>query len=179
MKGPDLYGFSSYLRRITSPAVAPESSLVTPSSAAPSLAPSSSGAGALADRDGVAARVLGDFGSELAIAAPCGSLRAVLPPDLRGPGRPGVGDWVEIDRDGPIGSGPVRVRARLPRSSALIRRASGELGGQLLAANVELALIVTALTFERSPRRLERTVSLVRAGGAEAVVLLRLTRRCQ
>ncbi|AKT40469.1 ribosome small subunit-dependent GTPase A [Chondromyces crocatus] len=83
---------------------------------------------------------------------------------------PAVGDWVVVDR--PPG-GSVVLRAVLPRQTRLARKAVGEQRGeQVLAANVDVAFLVSALGADLSPRRLERYVALALEGGALPVVLL-------
>jgi ribosome biogenesis GTPase len=85
--------------------------------------------------------------------------------------RPGVGDWVTAEPDGD--GAPLRVLALEPRSSALVRRAAGErLEPQLLAANVDTALLFSALPDDVNPRRLARLAALAWEGGATPVVVL-------
>ncbi len=81
-----------------------------------------------------------------------------------------VGDWVLFERaGGERGS----LTAQLPRRSLLVRRAAGERQGvQPVAANVDLALVVTALGHDFNPRRLERYLALCAEGGVPAHVLL-------
>jgi ribosome biogenesis GTPase len=83
---------------------------------------------------------------------------------------PIVGDWVLVER---LSAGGAVVRAILPRRSKLARRAAG--GGveeQALVANVEVALIVTSLEGDFSPRRLERYAMMAREGGVTPVIAL-------
>jgi len=82
---------------------------------------------------------------------------------------PIVGDWVLVER----ASGGAVVRALLPRRGKLSRRAAG--GGideQPIVANVDVALLVTALDDDFSPRRLERYAMMAREGGARPVIAL-------
>jgi ribosome biogenesis GTPase len=84
---------------------------------------------------------------------------------------PAVGDWVTL-RAAP-GEERATIESILPRRSALTRLAAGGRGEiQVLAANVDVAFIVTSLNRELNPRRLERYVTLVRHGGAQPVLLL-------
>ncbi|HXC55100.1 MAG TPA: ribosome small subunit-dependent GTPase A [Rhizomicrobium sp.] len=86
-------------------------------------------------------------------------------------GFPVVGDWVAAALRAREGS--ATVRALLPRSSVFVRRASGPAGGvQAVAANIDVALIVTSLNGELNPRRLERYLAAVREGGARPVIVL-------
>src|SRR5204862_2914098 len=84
---------------------------------------------------------------------------------------PAVGDWVAISGD-PAG-GPV-VQAVLPRSSAIVRRAPSDDARptQVLAANVDVAFLVTSLNRDFNLRRLERSLAVAWESGATPVVLL-------
>jgi ribosome biogenesis GTPase len=65
------------------------------------------------------------------------------------------------------------VRALVPRYSAIRRAAAGErVGEQILAANVDRALLVTGLDRDFNPRRLERYLALVTAAEVMPVVVL-------
>jgi ribosome biogenesis GTPase len=99
--------------------------------------------------------------------------------DAAGPADyPAVGDWVALEVRPADRSGT--VHAVLPRRSAIIRTsgdASRQGGGrvvdeQILAANVDVALLVAAI--DRSPnlRRLERYLALAWAAGVTPVVVL-------
>lgn len=109
-----------------------------------------------------AARVETGRGSKPALLA--GSL------DRAGePGPPAVGDWVALDsRDG-----TVVIRAILPRTGALARRRPGGADHeQIVAANVDLVLIVESLERGPNPRRIERATALAWDAGAQPVVVL-------
>jgi ribosome biogenesis GTPase / thiamine phosphate phosphatase len=85
--------------------------------------------------------------------------------------RPGVGDWVAAEPDGD--GTPLRVVSLEPRRAALVRRAAGErLEPQLLAANVDTALLFSAFPDDVNPRRLARLAALAYEGGATPVVVL-------
>ncbi len=78
-----------------------------------------------------------------------------------------VGDWVLVSQD----SDPPVVYRRLDRSSCLRRRKP--LGGvQAVAANLDLALICTAMGADLNPRRVERWAALCQEAGVPARVLL-------
>ena len=84
---------------------------------------------------------------------------------------PAVGDWVVLDpaRDGDRAV----IQAVLPRRSQFARPARGDAAGaQVVAANVDLVLIVTSLDHDFNLRRLERYVTLAWSSGAEPVILL-------
>jgi ribosome biogenesis GTPase len=87
---------------------------------------------------------------------------------LAGPGvadLPAVGDWVAL-RNG-------RIQAVLPRRAALTRRMPGTAAHQqVLAANVDLVIIVVAPGRDANPRRSERLLALAWESGAQPVVAL-------
>jgi ribosome biogenesis GTPase / thiamine phosphate phosphatase len=104
-----------------------------------------------------------------------GRLRHLAGPSVAGP--PAVGDWVCLrggarapaERDG----GPALIQAVLPRRTAVIRREPGVVGGeQVLAANVDLVMVVAAPGREVDPARVERLLALAVRGGARPVVVL-------
>ena len=77
---------------------------------------------------------------------------------------PTTGDWVALDADGAIAH-------VLERRGTVVRRSAGAFGSQVLAANVELVLIVEPLP-EPNERRAERIVALALTGGAPAALVL-------
>lgn len=84
---------------------------------------------------------------------------------------PAVGDWVAVRaaRDG----GPCVIEARLPRSSAFVRKAAGETTEeQVVAANVDTVLLVCGLDGDLNPRRIERFLAAAWESGAAPVVVL-------
>ena len=83
---------------------------------------------------------------------------------LRANATPATGDFVGVLPAGP-------VRAVLPRRGVIARK-SGRGKPQVLAANVDLALLATSLNRDLKPRRLARFLALTARGGVEAVVLL-------
>jgi ribosome biogenesis GTPase len=95
-----------------------------------------------------------------------GERRARLPGRSRHEGVDvAVGDWVALDGE--------LIRSVLPRRSAIARQAAGrETQRQLLAANVDIAFVVTSLGPDLEPRRLERYLTVVWESGATPVVLL-------
>lgn len=77
-----------------------------------------------------------------------------------------VGDWVLVE-DGK------RIVALLPRRSAIKRGAAGEhYRQQLIAANIDVVLVVCGLDGDFNPRRIERYLLLVQAEGVAPVVVL-------
>jgi len=83
--------------------------------------------------------------------------------------RPVVGDWVAVI-DGVDRASIQRV---FERRTALLRRAAGTTGeAQVVAVNVDIFFVVTAVNRDFNERRLERFVAAVWSSGAEPVVVL-------
>ena len=83
---------------------------------------------------------------------------------------PSVGDWVVVD-----GADSTRARLwrTLPRRTCLIRQAPGtKTAPQVIAANLDIILIVSALNQDFNIARLERYLTLVRESGAQPVFVL-------
>jgi len=101
--------------------------------------------------------------------APLGELSGRLRHQLDPLERPVVGDWVAVAD----GGDRAVIHHILERRTALIRRAAGKAGGgQVVAANVDLFLIVTAADRDFNLRRLERYLTAVWDSGAAPVVVL-------
>jgi len=84
--------------------------------------------------------------------------------------RPSVGDWVGVRE---VPGGLARVEVVLPRRSAFVRAvAGGVTRPQVVAANVDVALVACAIGEARTARRLERYLTAVAASGAAPVVVL-------
>lgn len=80
-----------------------------------------------------------------------------------------VGDWAVLDD----GTRPTRIMRLLPRSSALRRKTVGRKAtAQLVAANIDTVLIVCAVGADLNPRRIERYVAAIVAGGSRPVVVV-------
>jgi ribosome biogenesis GTPase / thiamine phosphate phosphatase len=96
-----------------------------------------------------------------------GQLRhaALGPADL-----PAVGDWVAV-RDAP-GADAGTILAVLPRRTVFSRKAAGEAVEQVVAANVDVVFLVSALGPDLNVRRLERYLAAGWDSGAEPVVVL-------
>ncbi|MBS0576524.1 MAG: ribosome small subunit-dependent GTPase A [Proteobacteria bacterium] len=78
-----------------------------------------------------------------------------------------VGDWVVLE------PGRDQIVALLPRRSLLQRAAAGEsYRRQPIAANVDTVFVVSGLDLDFNPRRIERYLMLVRACGAQPVLVL-------
>jgi ribosome biogenesis GTPase len=120
---------------------------------------------ALDDPSLVAARVTAVDRGSVVVNAGSGPWSAPLAGRLRRTGAmPVTGDFVAVLPGGP-------VRAILPRRGVIARKL--ERGRpQVLAANVDLALLATSLNRDLNPRRLARFLAVTARGGVEAVVLL-------
>jgi ribosome biogenesis GTPase len=102
-------------------------------------------------------------GVEFPVQSPSPWVRRQFPPEQRAV----VGDWVLLE---PTTDQIVQL---LPRRSLLKRAAAGEhYKQQLIAANIDHALVVSGLDQDFNPRRIERYVLLVRGSGAEPVLVL-------
>ena len=84
---------------------------------------------------------------------------------------PAVGDWVAFRGGG--GGGRGTIHAVLPRRSAFVRGAAGgATEPQVVAANVDVVLLVCALAGDFNARRLERYLTVVHTSGADAAIVL-------
>ena len=84
---------------------------------------------------------------------------------------PAVGDWVAVR----VGAhdGKATIRAVLPRRGSFSRKAAGDpTARQVVAANVDLVLVVAGLDGDYSPRRIERYLVAAADSGARPVVVL-------
>ena len=90
---------------------------------------------------------------------------------------PAVGDWVVLRRRGD--ERRAAVVEVLPRAGYFSRKVAGVVTDeQVVAANIDLAFIVTSLDADFSPRRLERYLLVAREGGVQPVVLLTKPDKC-
>ena len=84
---------------------------------------------------------------------------------------PCVGDWVLVQyyNEGTLAI----IHDRLPRKSFLRRKAAGkQIDYQMIASNIDVALIMQSCDFDFNLRRMERYVVMVKDGGIEPVILL-------
>ncbi|MGW3354720.1 ribosome small subunit-dependent GTPase A [Streptomyces bungoensis] len=80
-----------------------------------------------------------------------------------------TGDWVAVEP----GGRPRYVRAYLPRRTAFVRSTSSKRSeGQILAANVDHAVVAVSLAVELDLGRVERFLALAWESGAQPVVVL-------
>lgn len=85
--------------------------------------------------------------------------------------RPAAGDWVAFEPR--PGETTALVRHVLPRRTAFIRKASGRVGGaQVVAANADVAFLVTSMNADLNLRRLERYLATAYESGADPVIVL-------
>ena len=81
-----------------------------------------------------------------------------------------TGDWAAVDPDG---ADPRYVQAYLPRRTAFVRSTSSKRSeGQILAANVDHAIIAVSLAVELDLGRIERFLALAWESGAQPLVVL-------
>ncbi|MGY6021214.1 ribosome small subunit-dependent GTPase A [Streptomyces spinosirectus] len=80
-----------------------------------------------------------------------------------------TGDWVAVEP----GGNPRYVRTYLPRRTAFVRSTSSKRSeGQILAANVEHAIVAVSLAAELDLGRVERFLALAWESGAQPLVVL-------
>jgi ribosome biogenesis GTPase len=90
-------------------------------------------------------------------------------------GHPVAGDWVAAQ----AGDGAALIHGLLPRRSAFVRRQAGTAEGlQVVAANVEVALIALSLNGDLNLNRLERYLAATCESGAQPVVVLTKADAC-
>src|SRR5690606_24544392 len=105
----------------------------------------------------------------LRVQPPAPWTRPRFPPEQRAV----VGDWVTLDAAGK------QILSLLPRRALLKRAAAGEhYRQQPIAANVDHVLEVVGLDQDFNPRRIERYLVVVRASGAEPVLVLTKADQC-
>jgi len=92
------------------------------------------------------------------------------------PAWPVVGDWVAAQ---PVGPAEGMIHAVLPRRTMFSRRAAGDREEeQVMAANIDLALIVCGLDGDFNVRRIERYLTLAHARGVQAAIVLNKSDVC-
>jgi ribosome biogenesis GTPase len=111
-------------------------------------------------------RVAGEFGECWAEAS--GKLRLAAD---EGADWPAVGDWVAVEAHG--SEATAVVLEGLPRRSKFVRKSPGKkMEEQVIAANVDTALLVSALDGDFNPRRVERYLAQCWESGARPVIVL-------
>ena len=83
---------------------------------------------------------------------------------------PCVGDWVAISE---YDEGKALIHAVLPRSSVLERKAVGKFGqSQIIAANIDVGIIIQSVNRDFSINRLERYLTICNSSKIGAIVIL-------
>jgi ribosome biogenesis GTPase len=92
---------------------------------------------------------------------------------------PVTGDWVAVLARPNEGS--ATIQHVLPRSSSFVRRASGPgmARAQVVAANVDVALLAASMNADLNARRLERYLATAWESGARPVVVLTKADMCE
>lgn len=91
---------------------------------------------------------------------------------------PAVGDWVVVRKKQDTDS--ATIVDVLPRKTRFARKLSGDaMGEQVIAANIDMLFLVTALNLNFSLRRIERYIALSIQSGAEFVILLNKSDLCK
>jgi ribosome biogenesis GTPase / thiamine phosphate phosphatase len=118
-------------------------------------------------------RVAGDFGERWAEAS--GKLRLAA---AEGADWPAVGDWVVAElHDADTNA---VIQEVLPRRSKFVRKSPGKrIEEQVIAANVDTALLVSALDGDFNPRRVERYLAQCWESGARPVIVLNKADACE
>jgi ribosome biogenesis GTPase len=123
------------------------------------------------------ARVVAEFRGGYLVMSRHGELKAQSAGRLRRAiklecaAKPAVGDWVRAVARPEEAS--ALIEAVLPRTTCVRRRASGrDAVSQVVASNVDVVLIVSALDDELNLRRLERYLTVVRESGARPAIAL-------
>ena len=129
-------------------------------------------------RGTVPGRVVSEHRTHYKVATDASEFSAEITGRLRNSAKervelPGTGDFVALRLA--VGDANAMIEAVLPRASAVIRKAAGEQRPQLLAANVDTVLIVTALDNDFNLARLQRYLALVQASGASAAIVANKT----
>jgi ribosome biogenesis GTPase len=118
-------------------------------------------------------RVAGDFGECWGEAS--GKLRLTAD---EGADWPAVGDWVVAEVHGTDTT--AMIQEVLPRRSMFVRKMAGKrVEEQVIAANVDTALLVSALDGDFSPRRAERYLAQCWESGARPVIVLNKADACE
>ena len=117
-------------------------------------------------------RVAGDFGE--CWAETSGELRlAAAESDW-----PAVGDWVVMELHG--ADSTAVIQEVLPRRSKFVRKSPGKkIEEQVIAANVDTALLVSGLDGDFNPRRVERYLAQCWESGARPVIVLNKADACE
>ncbi|MGK7868861.1 ribosome small subunit-dependent GTPase A [Falsiroseomonas sp. E2-1-a20] len=98
--------------------------------------------------------------------------------EAREAGHPAAGDWVALSANAIDGT--ATIHAILPRRTAFVRRAADSVQTlQVIAANIDVAFVVTSMNADLNPRRLERFLAAAWQSGARPVVVLTKADLCE
>jgi ribosome biogenesis GTPase / thiamine phosphate phosphatase len=118
-------------------------------------------------------RVAGEFGECWAEAS--GKLRLAAD---EGADWPAAGDWIVAELHGEVTT--AMIQEVLPRRSKFLRTSPGKrVEEQVIAANVDTALLVSALDGDFNPRRVERYLAQCWESGAKPVIVLNKADVCE
>jgi ribosome biogenesis GTPase len=113
----------------------------------------------------------GQYGLVTDLGELTGQVSGRLAHDAEGGGYPAVGDWVAVAAR-PTEQAAT-IHAVLPRRTAFVRRAADTVTvAQVVAANVDVALLVASMNADLNQRRLERYLATAWQSGATPVVVL-------
>jgi len=113
----------------------------------------------------------GHYGLVTDLGELTGQISGKLAHDARSGGYPAVGDWVAVAARS--GERAATIHAVMPRRTAFVRRAAdSHATEQVVAANVDVALLVASMNADLNQRRLERYLATAWQSGAKPVVVL-------
>ncbi len=122
------------------------------------------------------ARVVADFGTIFTLVSPeriTAQLAGAVTHTLTAAEMPKVGDWVMVDVSNPD---QAVIQAVLPRINQLVRGQVGRMvDKQVVAANVDIALVVQPLDHDFNVARLERYIFQLKAQSITPIILLNKT----
>ena len=101
-----------------------------------------------------------------------GKISGLLQHEAGEAGYPAVGDWVAVALN--EAESTATIHAVLPRRTAFVRRGAidSSHGQQVIAANIDVAFVVTSLNADLNARRIERYLAAAWQSGARPVVVL-------
>lgn len=115
------------------------------------------------------ARIAVDYGHRYLMQTVNGPVEASVASHLQARARLAVGDWVATHTR----LDSTQIEALLPRRTAISRKvADRSVDEQVLAANVDIVLLATALGADFNLRRIERLLTVAYQSGASPVILL-------
>lgn len=115
------------------------------------------------------ARIAVDYGHQFVIETGDGPRDALLASHLHGRARLAVGDWVATG----LRAQSIQIEALLTRRTSISRKAADSaVDEQILAANVDIVFLATALGADFNLRRIERLLTVAYQSGASPLILL-------